>query len=216
MNVFYPKAGGAMVVAALPKGRPLWVDQIMDNFLHPSSENKETYANVVLGDDGEDETDVDPTLTREEPILLSSEPSAGSYQDLIHRSARVGPQRRATQEPAVEGVDTEGKKAGVAEQVEARRKKKKEKTEGKKVEEPVAETPRKRASNSSFLDYVFVSDTLSGLDAGVKPQSRDPDDDATRYDLFLYVYFESETDLGVFSKKTGNHLEKIFKSSSAP
>ncbi|KAM0042599.1 hypothetical protein Hdeb2414_s0010g00331641 [Helianthus debilis subsp. tardiflorus] len=26
MNVFEPKAGGAMVVAALPEGRPLWVD----------------------------------------------------------------------------------------------------------------------------------------------------------------------------------------------
>ncbi|KAF5768063.1 hypothetical protein HanRHA438_Chr14g0642951 [Helianthus annuus] len=122
----------------------------------------------------------------------------------------------APQNPRVfQFMDTKGK-AGVAEQVEARRNKKKEKTEGKKDEEPVAETPHMRPSNSSFLDYVFVSDTLSGLDAGVKRQSRDPDDDATRYDLFLCVYFELEIDLGVFSKNTGNHLEKIFKSSSAP
>ncbi|KAJ0463404.1 hypothetical protein HanHA300_Chr14g0515301 [Helianthus annuus] len=122
----------------------------------------------------------------------------------------------APQNPRVfQFMDIKGK-ASVAEQVEARRKKKKEKTEGKKAEEPVTETPRKRPSNSSFLDYVFVSNTVSGLDAGVKPQSCDPDDDATRYDLFLCVYFESEIDLGVFSKKTGNHLEKIFKSSFAP
>ncbi|MFS7889137.1 hypothetical protein Hanom_Chr00s000003g01603381 [Helianthus anomalus] len=103
---FYPEAGGAMVVAALPKGRPLWVDQIRDNFLHPSSQSMATYANVVLGDDGEDEIDVDPAPTREEAILLLNEESAGSYQDLIHRSTRTGPQRRAAQEPAVEGVPT--------------------------------------------------------------------------------------------------------------
>ncbi|KAF5764217.1 hypothetical protein HanRHA438_Chr15g0701811 [Helianthus annuus] len=92
MNVFDPKAGGAMVVAALPEGRPLWVDQIRDKFMHPLSESMATYANAVLGDDGEDETGVDLAHTREEPILLSSEESAGSYQDLTHRSTRAGPQ----------------------------------------------------------------------------------------------------------------------------
>ncbi|KAM0029527.1 hypothetical protein Hdeb2414_s0018g00527141 [Helianthus debilis subsp. tardiflorus] len=34
MNVFDPKAGGAMVVAVLPEGRPLWVEQIRE-FLAP-------------------------------------------------------------------------------------------------------------------------------------------------------------------------------------
>ncbi|KAJ0768815.1 hypothetical protein HanLR1_Chr03g0106001 [Helianthus annuus] len=34
MNVFDPKVGGAMVVVALPKGRPLWVEQIRE-FLAP-------------------------------------------------------------------------------------------------------------------------------------------------------------------------------------
>ncbi|KAJ0786073.1 hypothetical protein HanOQP8_Chr02g0050921 [Helianthus annuus] len=250
INIIYPKASGAMVVATLPEGRPLWVDQIRDNFLHLSSESMAIYANAVLGDDGEDETDVDPTPTREEPILISSEESAGSYQDLIHCSMRAGPQRGAAQEPSVEGVDTPvmDLQAGVAEQVETRMKKKEEKTEGKKAEEPVAETPRKRPSNSSFLDNVVMSDTLSGLDAGVKRQSRDPDDDSTLTEMmkkrkmledkkreldaqaaaalsekkskFLKesttAPSESEIDLGVFSKKTGNHLEKIFKSSSAP
>ncbi|KAM0002482.1 hypothetical protein Hdeb2414_s0008g00275161 [Helianthus debilis subsp. tardiflorus] len=47
MNIFDPEAGGAMVVATLPEGRPLWVDQIRDNFLHPSSQSMATYANVV-------------------------------------------------------------------------------------------------------------------------------------------------------------------------
>ncbi|KAJ0447969.1 hypothetical protein HanRHA438_Chr17g0818761 [Helianthus annuus] len=133
------------------------------------------------GDDGEDETNVYPAPTREEPILLSSEESAGSYRDLIQRSTHAGPQRGAAQEPAVEGVATPvvDLQAGVAKQMETRKKKKEEMTEGKTAEDPVAETPRKPPSNSSALDYVFVSDTLSGLDAGDKRASRDPDDDAT-------------------------------------
>ncbi|MFS8032677.1 hypothetical protein Hanom_Chr17g01560521 [Helianthus anomalus] len=66
------------------------------------------------------------------------------------------------------------------EQLETRKKKKKiDKNEGKKAEEPTAKAPRKRPSNSCFLDYVVVSDTLSGLDAGDKRAKRDPDDDVT-------------------------------------
>ncbi|KAJ0800330.1 hypothetical protein HanPI659440_Chr03g0101741 [Helianthus annuus] len=79
---------------------------------------------------------------------------------------------RSCSRPAAETVDTPvvDLQAGAGDQVETRK---------KKVEEPVVETPRKRPSNSSFLDYVVVSDTLSGLDAGVKRQSRVPEDDAT-------------------------------------
>ncbi|KAM0006228.1 hypothetical protein Hdeb2414_s0179g00825091 [Helianthus debilis subsp. tardiflorus] len=43
LNVFDPKVGGAMVVVALPEGQPGWVDQIRNNFLHPSSESMATY-----------------------------------------------------------------------------------------------------------------------------------------------------------------------------
>ncbi|KAJ0539206.1 hypothetical protein HanRHA438_Chr08g0354751 [Helianthus annuus] len=208
MIIFYPNVGGVMFVVALPENRPLW-----------------------------------------EPILLSSEESASSYQDLIHHSTGAGPQRGATREPAVEGVSTPivDLQASVAKQAETRKKKKEERTEGKTAEEPVAETPRKRPSNFSALDYVVVSDTLSGLDAGVKRASRDPDDDATLTKMMkkrkiledknreldaqaaavlsekkskfmgpTAAPSESEVDLGVFSKKTGNCLEKIFKSSSAP
>ncbi|KAJ0770443.1 hypothetical protein HanPI659440_Chr07g0257481 [Helianthus annuus] len=89
MNVFDPKACGAMVVAVLPEGRPLWVEQIRDNFLHPTSESMATYANTVLGEDDGDDIDADPAPAQGEPIILSSEESADSYQDLIHRSARA-------------------------------------------------------------------------------------------------------------------------------
>ncbi|KAJ0798511.1 hypothetical protein HanLR1_Chr00c2982g0863261 [Helianthus annuus] len=180
MNVFDPKVAGAMAMAVLPEGQPLWVDQIRDNFLHPSSESMETYANTILGDD-EDETDININPIREEFILLSSGESDDASYHLKHRSSRAGPQRGLTKEPVGVAVPTPvvDPQVGVASQAETRKKKKKEKTEGKKVEEPVAETPRKHPSNSSFLDYVVVSDTLSGLDAGVKRQSRDPEDYAT-------------------------------------
>ncbi|MFS7953338.1 hypothetical protein Hanom_Chr07g00617341 [Helianthus anomalus] len=215
MNVFLSQTGGAMVVAGLPEGRPVWVDQLGDNFLHPISESMATHAKTVLG---EDEIDVDPSPTREEPIILSSEESAGSYQDLIHRSTCT------------------------------RKKKKEEKTEGKKAEEPVVETPSKRPSNSSFLDYVVVSDTLSSLDVGVKRKSRDPEDGSNLKEMMkkrkmledknleldaqaaaalaekkskfqketISAPLESEIDLGVFSEKTRNRLENIFKSASVP
>ncbi|KAJ0434117.1 hypothetical protein HanIR_Chr17g0877811 [Helianthus annuus] len=93
LNMFDPNVGGAIVVAALPEGQPGWVDQIRNNFLHPSSESMTTYPSTILGDDGEGETDVDVAPTWEELKLLSSEQSASSYQDLIHCSSRAGPQR---------------------------------------------------------------------------------------------------------------------------
>ncbi|KAJ0694513.1 hypothetical protein HanPI659440_Chr15g0609651 [Helianthus annuus] len=105
MNVFDPKVAGGMAVAAMPEGEPGWVNRIRDNFLHPSNESMATYANTILGD-AEDETEVDAIPTREELILLSSEESAGSSHDLIHRSSRAGPQWGPTQEPTGEGVST--------------------------------------------------------------------------------------------------------------
>ncbi|KAJ0616916.1 hypothetical protein HanRHA438_Chr02g0094131 [Helianthus annuus] len=78
-------------------------------------------------------------------------------------------------EPAGDDVDA---LVVIAEQLETR-KKKIDKSEGKKAEEPTAKAPRKRPSTSLFLDYVVVSDTLSGLDAGDKHAERDHDDDAT-------------------------------------
>ncbi|MFS8023760.1 hypothetical protein Hanom_Chr16g01455321 [Helianthus anomalus] len=159
-----------MAVAVLPEGQPLWVDQIRGNFLHPSSESMETYATTIIGDDDEDETDTDINPIREEFILLSSVEYVDASYHLIHRSSRAGPQRGLTEEPIGEAVPTPvvDPQVGVASQAKTRKKKKQERAEGKTSEEPVAETPRKRSSKYSFLDYVVVYDTLSGLDAGVK------------------------------------------------
>ncbi|KAJ0694156.1 hypothetical protein HanPI659440_Chr15g0605611 [Helianthus annuus] len=218
MNSFDPKASGAMVVVGLPEGRPLWIDQIRDNFLHPSSESMATYSNVVLGDDGEDETDFNPAPTRGEPILLLSEESVGSYQDLIHRSTREGPQRGAAQEHVVEGVATPvvDLQAGVTEQVETRKKKKEERSEKKTAEKSVAETPRKRPSNSSALDYVRKILEDKKRELGAQAAAVLSEKKSKFMKESAVAPSESEIDLGVFSKKTGNRLEKIFKSSSAP
>ncbi|MFS7994115.1 hypothetical protein Hanom_Chr12g01102101 [Helianthus anomalus] len=165
LNVLDPKVGGAMVVAILPEGRPVWLDQIRDRFLHPTSESLAAYANSILGEDGGDDLD---------------DGSDRSHEGLIPRSPCAGPPQKAVNEPlnepAVDDVETP---VDTAEQLETRKKKELYKSEGKKAEEPVAKAPRKRLSNSSFLDYVVVSDTLSGLDAGDKRAERDPDDDVT-------------------------------------
>ncbi|KAM0031690.1 hypothetical protein Hdeb2414_s0017g00511841 [Helianthus debilis subsp. tardiflorus] len=180
MNVLDPKASGAMVVAYLPEGRPVWLDQIRDRFLHPTSESLATYANIILGEDGGDDLDDAINPTREEVIVLSSEGSDGSHEGLIPRSTCAGPSQGIVNEPVNEPVvDDVETPADTAEQLETRKKKRVDKSEGNNAEVTTAEAPRKRPSNSSFLDYVVVSDTLSGLDAGDKHADRDPDDDAT-------------------------------------
>ncbi|MFS7935160.1 hypothetical protein Hanom_Chr05g00400181 [Helianthus anomalus] len=125
--------------------------------------------------------------------------------------------------------------------------KKVDKSEKKKVEEPVTGSPRKQPSNLSFLDYVVVSDTLSGLDAGDKRAEHDPDDDATLTEIVkkkkvlenkkkelheqaaaalaakksklqkeaTTAPSDSEVDLGVFSAKPSNLLEKIYAASGS-
>ncbi|KAJ0789429.1 hypothetical protein HanPI659440_Chr05g0203461 [Helianthus annuus] len=227
MNVLDPKAGGAMVVAYLPEGKPVWLDQIRDCFLHPTSESLATYANTILGEDGGDVLDDVLSPTREEVIVLSSEGSDRSREGLIPCSPRAGPSQGAVNEPEEEKIDKSEKKK-------------------KKVEEPVTGAPRKQPSNFSLLDYVVVSDTLFGLDVGDKRAERDPDDDATLTEIVkkkkaledkkkeldeqaaaalaekksrsqketTAAPSESEVDLGVFSAKPRNLLEKIYKSAS--
>ncbi|KAJ0787416.1 hypothetical protein HanOQP8_Chr02g0082261 [Helianthus annuus] len=179
MNCLDPKAGGAMVVATIAEGRPLWLDLIRDRFLHPTSESLAAYANTILGEDGGDDLDDVFSPTREEVIVLSSEGSDRAHEGLIphspHASLPQGTMNEPVNEPAGDDVDA---LVVIAEQLETR-KKKIDKSEGKKAEEPTAKAPRKRPSTSLFLDYVVVSDTLSGLDAGDKHAERDHDDDAT-------------------------------------
>ncbi|MFS7946029.1 hypothetical protein Hanom_Chr06g00531211 [Helianthus anomalus] len=216
MNLFDPNVGGAMVVAALPEGQPSWVDQIRDNFLHPSSESMVTYANTVLGDDGEDETDVDTAPTREELILLSSEESASSYQDLINRSSHAGPQRGASREPVGEGVSNPvvDPQAAAAKQTETKKKKKGERTEEKRLRSIPSREPDDDATLTEMMKKRRVlEDKKCELDAQAAAMLSEK---KSKFMGQAAAPFESEIDLGVFSKKSGNHLEKISKASSAP
>ncbi|MFS7925713.1 hypothetical protein Hanom_Chr04g00288291 [Helianthus anomalus] len=225
LYVLDPKAAGAMVEAILPEGKPVWLDQISDHFLHHTSESFASYANTILGEDGENDLDDSTDPVREEIIILSSGGSDGSHEGLIPRSTRAGPAQGTWNEPKLD---------------------KSEKKE-KKVEENVAEIPRKQPSNHLSLDYVVVSNTLSSLDAGEKRTERDPDHDVTLTEIMNKKKFledtkkeldeqaaaalaakksklqketppapsESEIDMGVFSAKRGNLLEKIFVASGS-
>ncbi|KAJ0442868.1 hypothetical protein HanIR_Chr16g0814261 [Helianthus annuus] len=173
-----------MVEAVQEDRKPTWLDQIRNRFLHPTNESFATYANVFLGEDGEDDGTSDPT--REEVIVLSSEGSDRSLEGLTPHSARAGPAQAVVNEPVNEPVDVEVEvPVETAEQLEARRKKKLDKSEGKekRAEEKATKTPRKRPSTLPFVDYVVVSDTLSGLGAGEKRGGSDPDDSATLTDM---------------------------------
>ncbi|MFS7904090.1 hypothetical protein Hanom_Chr01g00031851 [Helianthus anomalus] len=182
LNVLDPKAVGAMVEAILPEGKHVWLDQIRDHFLHPTSDNFAAYANVILGEDGGVDLDDTTDPTREEVIILSSGGSDGSQEGLTSHPTRAGPPQGTVTEPVNESAADDDVETAVdtAEQLETRKKKKKEdKSEEKKAGETAVKVPRKRPSTSSFLSYVVVSDTLASLDAGDKRTERDPDDDAT-------------------------------------
>ncbi|KAM0021931.1 hypothetical protein Hdeb2414_s0013g00421161 [Helianthus debilis subsp. tardiflorus] len=102
MNFLEPKAGGAMVIAYLPEGRPVCLDQIRDRFLYPTSESLAAYANTNLGEEGGDDLDDALSPTREEVIVISSEGSDRSRECLIPRSPRAGPLQGAVNEPVNE------------------------------------------------------------------------------------------------------------------
>ncbi|MFS7996923.1 hypothetical protein Hanom_Chr12g01135721 [Helianthus anomalus] len=167
---------GAMIEVILPDGKPVWLDQIRERFLVPTSESFASYANTILGED-------DATHpVREEVIVLSSGGSDGSHEGLIPRSTRAGPTQGTWNEPVNEPVgDDADPPVETAEQLETRKKKKLDNPEKKekKVEENVTGASHKQPSNHLFLEYVVVSDTLSGLGAGEKRTERDPDDDET-------------------------------------
>ncbi|KAJ0723952.1 hypothetical protein HanOQP8_Chr08g0304361 [Helianthus annuus] len=168
-----------MVEAIQEDGKPTWLNQIRGRFLHPSDESFAKYANVALGEDDEDDP-IDPI--REEVVVFSSGSSDRSSEGLTSRYARAGPAQVPVNEPVHEVVG-DGVEIPVetARQMESMKKTKAGASERKEkgVEDKAADTPRKRPSILHVLDYVVVSDTLSGLGAGEKPRGSDPDDRST-------------------------------------
>ncbi|KAJ0843948.1 hypothetical protein HanRHA438_Chr15g0696981 [Helianthus annuus] len=186
LNVLDPKADGAMIEAIQKDGKSTWLDQIHNRFLHPTSESFAAYGNTILGEDGEDDVDDISDPAREEVIVLLSEGFDRSLEGLTSRSARAAPAQGVVNEPVNEPVDVEAEvPVETAERLETRRKKDLDKPEGKakRAEEKTTETPRKRPSTRPFLDYVVVSDTLSGLGTKEKRGGSDPDDSTTLTDM---------------------------------
>ncbi|MFS7910237.1 hypothetical protein Hanom_Chr02g00103911 [Helianthus anomalus] len=155
MNVLVPAVNGEMTTRLLLEGEKPWVERIKDNFLHPSSESLNTYIATPLG---------------YSPLC---EESTGSSHGLTHRSAGAGSRARPVQVPGGDAAST----PPTAEPKVA--------TVGSKQKEPERkELPdtqiRKHSFRPKFLDYVVVSDSLSGLDVGMKrPDAGDEDDQAT-------------------------------------
>ncbi|KAJ0928453.1 hypothetical protein HanRHA438_Chr04g0194201 [Helianthus annuus] len=172
-----------MVEAIQEDGTPTWLNQIRGRFLHPADESFSKYANVSLGEDDEDDP-VDPI--REEVVVLSSESSDESPEGLTSHCARSGTAQGGVDEPIheVAGDDAE-MPVDPSAQLETRKKAKTDKSVGgeKKVEGKTADTSRKRPSTLPCLDYVVVSDMLSGLGVGEKTRESDPDDGATLTEL---------------------------------
>ncbi|KAL9993777.1 hypothetical protein Hdeb2414_s0986g00970981 [Helianthus debilis subsp. tardiflorus] len=195
LNVLDTKVGGAMVeVIQKPEKRP-WLDQIGGRFLHPTNESFIAYANTALGEDREDDEDDAFDFIREEVIVLSSDGSGRSFEGLTSCSLCAGPAQGVVHEPVNEPVDDDVEiPVETAEQLETRRKTKAGKPEGKgkRAEEIATETPRKRLHTLRVLDYVVVSDTLSGLGAGEKRPGSDPEDCATLTEMMQKRAFEDK------------------------
>ncbi|KAM0011281.1 hypothetical protein Hdeb2414_s0065g00766751 [Helianthus debilis subsp. tardiflorus] len=182
INVFDPKVGGEIASALLPAREPIWTARIRDNFLHPSSDSVAAYGTVILGALSVAKADLCKSPTREGTILLLNEESIGSSHRLIHHSSRAGPQQRPVQNPEGAASFAPPVVDPVATAVEPGRKEPEKEKDGKRqpekksAEEPPGAQTRKRSSKVELLDYVVVSDSLSGLDAGIKRPALDPDD----------------------------------------
>ncbi|KAJ0798000.1 hypothetical protein HanPI659440_Chr04g0180091 [Helianthus annuus] len=181
LNALDPKSAGAIVEAIQADGNPTWLEQIHDRFLHPTDASLSGYANEVLGEDDEDDL-VDSG--REEIVILSSGSSDQDVEDLISHSARAGTVPGGVAE-AVHGFaeDDDDVEASVdpSAQLETRKRARTGKSvrREEKKEGGAAGSSRKQPSTLPYLDYVVVSDTLSGLGPGEVRQGSDPDDKAT-------------------------------------
>ncbi|KAM0006891.1 hypothetical protein Hdeb2414_s0157g00817141 [Helianthus debilis subsp. tardiflorus] len=124
----------------------------------------------------------------------------------------TNPAQEAVNEPVNEPNDVDIEEpVEAAEQLEVRRKKGSDKSEGKEkgAEEKPAGTPCKRPSTLPFLDYVVVSDTLSGLGAEEKRGGSDPDDSATLTEMMRKKALEDK------KRKLDEQAAAIFASKKA-
>ncbi|MFS7888960.1 hypothetical protein Hanom_Chr00s000002g01601161 [Helianthus anomalus] len=149
------------LINALDPKRP-WLEHIQDNFHHPTEESLSIHVATPTG--AHPFASVKPEVVRSpargEIILLLSEESTASSDDLIHRSraTRTGPQMQLSK----------GSGGAVATNLA---------TVG--PEGTATKPTSKRPSRLHYLDYVVVFDTLSSLDISMKPSPEEVDKDQT-------------------------------------
>ncbi|MFS7990916.1 hypothetical protein Hanom_Chr11g01064591 [Helianthus anomalus] len=119
-----------------------------------------------------------------EIILLSSGSSDQNFEDLTSHCAHAGTAHGDAAEPVHEVVgDEDDVEASVdlSAQLELRKKARTDRSgrREEKSEGTAAGSSRKRPSTLPCLNYVVVSDTLSGLGAGEGNRGSDPDDRVT-------------------------------------
>ncbi|KAJ0735406.1 hypothetical protein HanPI659440_Chr11g0431811 [Helianthus annuus] len=167
MNALDQKVGGGMVTRQLLEGELPWLEQIKDYFLHPTEESLGAHVATPTG--AHPLVSVKPKVMKSPArgggatILLSSEGSTASSDGLIHwsRTTRTGPNVKPTG-----GSEADAHMEPVTADPEV------------SADELVQERPEvqtqpgmqtgKHYSHLRYLDYVVVSDTLSGLDVGVR------------------------------------------------
>ncbi|KAM0064644.1 hypothetical protein Hdeb2414_s0003g00105471 [Helianthus debilis subsp. tardiflorus] len=172
-------AAGAMIEAILSDGKPVWLDQIRDRSLHPTSESFALYANTILGEDGEDDLDDATDPVREEVILETRK-----------KKKLDNPEKKEKKvEEKVTGAPREGEKRTERDPdddetlTEIMKKKKVLEDKKKELDEQAA---------------AALATKRSKLQKETPPAPS-----------------ESEIDMGVFSAKRGNLLEKIYVASGS-
>ncbi|MFS7963131.1 hypothetical protein Hanom_Chr08g00734541 [Helianthus anomalus] len=204
-----------MASALLPAGQPTWTARIRDNFLHPSSESVPAYGTVILGG----------------AILLSSEESIGSSHGLIHHSSRAVPQQRLVQDPTDGDASTPLVVDPVTVTVEpewkeAEKKKTEEReTEKKKSAEEATGAPtRIKCPAPDADDQATLTELMAKKQKILSDKKRELDEQAalalSKKKLKVMgqtvAPSDNEVDLGVFAKKSGNLLERIYEASAQP
>ncbi|KAJ0764635.1 hypothetical protein HanPI659440_Chr08g0294371 [Helianthus annuus] len=207
LNVLDPKAASAMIVAIIAEGKPVWLDQIWDRFLHPTSDSFASYANTILGEDdgsGFDDT-TDPT--REEVIVPSSEGSERPREGLTSRSPHAGPVQEAANEPVNEPVDKEEKLDNL-------------RRRGRRLREMLLKllrTQRDPDDDETLTKIVKKKKVLEEKKKELDEQAAAAlaSKKAKLQKETPPAPSESEIDLDVLSAKRGNILEKIYAASGS-
>ncbi|KAJ0431281.1 hypothetical protein HanIR_Chr17g0846701 [Helianthus annuus] len=216
MNVLDPEVGGEITARLFSEGEKPWVEQIRDNFLRPSSKNLNTYVATPLGAHLpiSVKSEVDKPPAREEAILLSSEEYTGSSHGLIHCSRVQVPARELFRllrvmlhpSPPLQSLRLSPLNLG-------RRSLKRRTRLARRMKRHVAADEEDQATLTQMTEkkWKLLASEKRELDAQV---ALDLTERKIKVMGQVAAPSESEVDLGVFAKKSGNILEELYEESS--